>query len=193
MIQKTDIEGLLIQTPNPKFSDERGSFQEIWHRDELEEALGEKWEPLQENVAVSTKGVLRGIHAAPWNKLVHLARGEVLSVIVDLRPSSPTFKKYQKFSLSNTNALHLFIPAGCGNAYYVVSDEVIYEYQVDKYYGKSKEQEIVERGVLWNDPELAIDWSDDKPLLSEKDQNNPSLKEFIEQGFAQEIEENSKK
>lgn len=193
MIQKTDIEGLLVQIPGPLFSDDRGSFRETWHRDELEQAIGGKWEHVQENQALSKKGVLRGIHIAPWNKFVYVSSGEVVAVIVDLRPSSPTFKKYQKFILSQENGNRLFIPAGCGNSYYVMSDKLIYEYQVDKYYGTSKEQGIVERGVAWNDPELGIDWPDKNPLLSEKDQHNPTLQAFLDQGFAQEILENSAK
>jgi len=191
MIQKTDIEGLLLQTPGQRFSDDRGFFQETWHRDELDELLDKEWKHVQENQAISKKGVLRGIHVAPWNKLIHISSGEVFSVIVDLRPNSPTFKKHQSFTLSQENANRLFVPAGCGNAYYVVSDEVVYEYQVDKYYFPSKEQGVIERSVVWNDSELAIDWPDKEPLLSEKDQQNPTLQEFLDQGYAQEIEKNS--
>lgn len=191
MVKQTDLKDLLILTGGQKYSDERGSFQETWHRAELEEYLGEKWLSVQENTAVSKKGVLRGIHAAPWTKMIYVTYGKGLSVLVDLRPSSPTFKKHQKFVLDSNDPFKLFVPPGFGNGYLALSEEVVYEYQVDVYFSKANEQGIVERGVIWSDPDLAIDWSIKEPLLSDKDKQNPTLKEFLEKEFADEILKNA--
>jgi dTDP-4-dehydrorhamnose 3,5-epimerase len=174
MIQKTKLEGLLIIEGGQTFEDERGYFRETFKRDEFEEVLGKPWVHVQENHAMSYKNVLRGIHAAPWDKLIYVPFGRVLAVIVDLRKDSPTFKQYEAIEIGDNNRVKLFIPTGLGNSYIILSDEAIYEYQVNQYYEPG-----VEKGIAWNDPDLAIDWPVKDPILSEKDQNNPSLNEFL--------------
>jgi dTDP-4-dehydrorhamnose 3,5-epimerase len=175
MIQKTNIEGLLIIEGGQTFSDDRGFFREPFRRDEFEQSLGKSWVHVQENHAYSKKDVLRGIHIAPWDKMIYVSYGEVLCVIVDLRKDSPTFKQIFKIILGKDNKFKLFIPKGLGNSYLILSDEAVYEYQVNEYYAPG-----MEKGIAWDDPDLNIDWPNEDPILSEKDKNNPSLAEFLE-------------
>lgn len=175
MIQKTNIEGLLIVEGGQTFSDDRGFFREPFRRNEFEEALGHEWVHVQENHAFSTKNVLRGIHVAPWDKFIYCPYGEVLVVIVDVRKDSPTFKQVFKLQIGFSNKVKLFIPKGLGNSYLILSEEAVYEYQVNEYYAAG-----AEKGIAWNDPELAIDWPIKDPILSEKDQHNMSFKEYLE-------------
>lgn len=175
MIKKTDIEGLLIIEGGQTFEDERGFFRELFRRDEFERVLGRSWVHVQENHAYSKKGVLRGIHVAPWDKMFYVPKGRVLSVTMDLRKNSPTFKQVNKIEIGDRNLVKLFVPAGVGNAYLILSDEAVYEYQVNEYY-----QPGMEKGIAWDDPELNIDWGISEPILSEKDKNNISLKEYLE-------------
>lgn len=193
MYKKTDIEGLILIDGNQTFTDERGFFREGWYRDEFEEFLGKPWQNVQENEIYSKKDVLRGIHAAPWQKLIHVAYGEVLAVIVDLRSDSPTFKKHLKFQLNHQSGDRLFIPPGLGNSYLVLSNEAVVEYAVDKYYKKYLEQGIVERGVSYNDLDLNIDWPIQNPIISQKDKDNLTLKEFVQSDFSQELKNHSTK
>lgn len=174
MIKNTKIPGLLIIEGGQTFLDDRGFFREPWRRNEFEEFLGKAWIHVQENHAYSKKGVLRGIHTAPWDKLIYVPYGSVLAVIVDLRKDSPTYKQYEAIEMGDNNRVKLFVPAGLGNSYLILSDEAVYEYQVNDYY-----QSGMEYGIAWDDPELNIDWPSKNPLLSEKDKNNPTLKEYL--------------
>lgn len=189
--QKTDLDGVLFLEGNQKFADGRGFFREDFHRRSLEEALGEKWQHLQENLGFNKKNVFRGFHIAPWSKLIHVPFGEVTAIIFDPRPDSPTFKKHQKFLLSHESGNRLYLPPGLGNAYFVVSDEAVYEYQVSMYFKDCFDNGIVERAILYSDPELAIEWPSLDMITSEKDQKNPTLAEYIAQGFDQEIQKNT--
>lgn len=182
MIKKTNIEGLLIVEGGQTFEDDRGFFREPFRRNEFEEALGKPWVHVQENHAFSKKDVLRGIHIAPWDKFIYCPFGEVLSVVVDVRRDSPTFKQVFQMKIggeneqsSSTKKVKLFIPEGLGNSYLILSEEAVYEYQVNKYYEAG-----AEKGIAWNDPELVIDWGIENPILSEKDKNNMSFKEYLE-------------
>lgn len=174
MIQKTNIEGLLVVEGGKTFEDDRGFFREPFRRNEFEEALGKPWVHVQENHAFSKKDVLRGIHVAPWDKFIYCPYGEVLSVVVDVRRDSPTFKQVFKMQIGFSNKVKLFIPAGLGNSYLIISDEAVYEYQVNQYYSAGMEQ-----GIAWNDPSLGIQWPIQDPILSEKDKQNQSLDEYI--------------
>ncbi len=175
MIKTTNIEGLLIVEGGQTFEDDRGFFREPFRRNEFEEFLGKPWVHVQENHAFSIKGVLRGIHIAPWDKFIYCPYGEVLSVIVDVRKDSPTFKQVFKMKIGGENKVKLFIPEGLGNSYVILSEEAVYEYQVNKYYEAG-----AEKGIAWDDPELNIDWGVENPILSEKDKNNMSFKEYID-------------
>jgi len=175
MIKTTNIDGLLIVEGGPTFEDDRGFFREPFRRNEFEEALEKPWVHVQENHAFSKKNVLRGIHIAPWDKFTYCPYGEILAVIVDVRPGSPTFKQAFKLKIGQSNKVKLFIPKGLGNSYLILSEEAVYEYQVNEYY-----QAGAEKGIAWDDPELNIDWGITGPILSDKDKSNMSFKEYLE-------------
>lgn len=172
-ITKTEIEGVLI-VDIPAHIDERGFFKETFRKNELEEILGKQINFVQENHARSKKGVLRGIHVAPWSKFFYCVKGSVQHVVVDLRKDSPTFGKYISNIIGDGNQVKVFIPAGCGNSYLILSDEADVIYLTDDYYSPGKEF-----GVSWNDPELSINWEIKEPVLSEKDQSAPKVDEVF--------------
>ena len=174
VVKKTEIEGILIIN-RPTFSDERGFFKETFRLGELEEAGGIKFNIVQQNHSRSLKGTLRGIHIAPWNKLVYCVSGEVQEVIVDLRADSQTFGKHISLTLGEDNKVAVFIPNGCGNAFQVLSDEADYTYLTDGYWEVGKEL-----AVAWDEAQLNIKWSILPPILSEKDKQNSTIKEFLE-------------
>ena len=133
----------------------------------------------QDNHSASTvKGTLRGIHfqrgEAAQAKLVRCTKGAVLDVAVDLRPDSPTYKQWIGVELSADNKRQLLIPRGFGHAFLTLTDEVEFMYKADNFYAPE-----ADGGIRWNDPELAIDWGIDEPILSDKDSKLPWLKEAV--------------
>ncbi len=177
-VQKTSIEGLLV-LKRPIHEDERGFFREVFHIDEIEKTLGIEFKGLQMNHAHSKPKVLRGIHAENWNKIIAPIRGEVFVVIVDIRPDSPTFAKFETFTINEENRIALFISKGLANSYCVTgSIDVDYVYLVDAYYDGTDK-----RAVAFDDPTLGINWPVKDPIISERDKNNPSLKELFPEKF----------
>ena len=141
----------------------------------------------QDNEAKSTKGVLRGLHyqLPPFAqaKLVRVIKGKVLDIAVDIRKGSPTFGNYEAVELSEENKYQLFIPKGFAHGYVVLSDEAIFCYKVDNYYHKESE-----RGIMYNDNSLQIDWKlpVEQLLISGKDKMQPTFKnaELFEENFS---------
>lgn len=177
-VTKTSIDGLLI-LKRPIHSDERGFFREIFHLDEIEKTLGIEFKGVQMNHAFSKPKILRGIHAENWNKIVVPLNGEVFVAIADLRPNSPTFGKTETFTINDDNRIALFLSKGLANSYCVVSDEPVhYVYLVDSYYDGSDQ-----RAVAFDDPDLAIDWPIDDPIISERDRNNSTLRQLFPDKF----------
>ena len=170
-ITKTSIQGL-VSIKRSTFLDDRGFFRESARIKEIEEATGIEFKVAQMNHSRSGKNSLRGIHIAPWNKLIYVTRGKVQSVVVDLREGSPTYKKYESFIIGEDNKSSIFIPKGMGNSYLVLSEEADYTYLTDEEWAPGRE-----RGVLWNDPSLNIVWelNGEEPVLSEKDKQNPTI------------------
>ena len=173
------IEGLCVLEPTV-FEDSRGYFMETYNKEDLKE-VGIDIDFIQDNQSMSTKGVLRGLHSQktyPQSKLVRVVRGEVYDVAVDLREGSETFGKYFGVVLSAKNKKQFFIPKGFAHGFLVLSDEAEFCYKVDDYYHPNDEL-----GVLWNDPEIGVEWPLDKIggvenlLLSDKDKVQPTLKE----------------
>lgn len=163
----------ILQIQRPTMTDDRGFFRESVRVKSIEEELGRPFSIVQANHARSTKGTLRGIHIAPWNKLIYVPRGKVQAVIVDLRKESPTFGKYESFIIGDENRTSIFVPAGCGNSYLVLSDEADYTYLTDQEWIPNAEY-----GIAWDDPTLAIKWElDGQSTLSERDKTNPTFKE----------------
>lgn len=177
MVKTTSIPGLLI-IERPTVEDERGFFKEIFHLDEVEEALGYQFKPVQANHSQSFKGVLRGLHAENWNKLVYPLTGKVFVAIVDIRLTSETFSKVETFTIDDSNRIALFIPKGLANSFCVIEDTANYLYLVDNYYDGSDT-----RAITFDDPDLAINWPIENPIISERDKNNPKLRDLFPEKF----------
>ena len=161
----------------PNFNnDNRGYFGEIFRHDLFEEAIGYKINFIQENESKSSKGVLRGLHyqAPPHtqSKLVRVIEGSILDVAVDIRKSSPTFGRYISLELSAKNKLQLFIPKGFAHGFVVLSESATFVYKVDNYYAPNHD-----RGIIFNDKTLNINWKlpEDLLHLSDKDKNQNTL------------------
>ncbi|MBI2596180.1 dTDP-4-dehydrorhamnose 3,5-epimerase [Candidatus Daviesbacteria bacterium] len=172
-IKETELNGVFI-IARPTFEDERGFFRESFRKRDLDKRLGYEFNPVQSNHSRSKKGVLRGIHVAPWHKLATVISGAVQQVVVDLRKKSPTFGQHISMLINEENRISLCIPAGCGNAYLVLSDGVDYTYLTTDYWSAGKEL-----GIIYNDPKLNIKWEIDSPILSEKDLENPPVSEIF--------------
>lgn len=174
---KTEIEGLVIVEPKV-FGDHRGFFMESWSERAFEDA-GLRYTFVQDNHSSSTvKGTLRGIHFQRGDKaqakLVRCVRGAVLDVAVDLRPNSPTYKKWVGIELSEDNKRMLMIPRGFGHGFVTLTDNVEFLYKADNPYAPESEG-----GIRWNDPELNINWGVEHPVLSAKDERNPFLRDAV--------------
>lgn len=177
-IKKTSIPGLLI-LERPTFEDERGFFREVFHLDELEKITGEKFNLAQWNHSLSKPGVIRGLHAENWNKIIYCVTGKMFTAIVDLRGYSETFGKVETFTLDEENKVALFISKGLANSVCVAGDEdVSYLYLVDEYYDGSDTT-----AVAFDDPDLAIKWPLENPIISERDKTNPTLRELFPDKF----------
>ena len=159
------------------FGDNRGFFLESYKKSEFY-ANGIDVEFNQDNHSKSTKGVLRGLHyqANPHGqaKLVRCARGRIYDVAVDIRPDSETFGQYVKVELTEENKHMLYIPVGFAHGFVALTDEVEILYKASGEYAPQ-----ADRGIIWNDKDINIDWEIDiEPLLSEKDKIQPSLKQI---------------
>jgi dTDP-4-dehydrorhamnose 3,5-epimerase len=151
-------------------ADERGFLVETHRADRLRE-LGFEMEWVQENHSRSRGGVLRGIHLQPGQaKLVRCSRGRIWDVAVDLRPGSPTFRRWEGHDLDDERHRQLLIPPGFGHAFCILSEEADVAYWLSSYYDPEREL-----GVAWDDPELAITWPLSDPILSDRDRNAPRL------------------
>ena len=173
----TEIDDVVIIEPKA-FGDNRGFFMESWNKAKFEEA-GLFYDFVQDNHSLSAvKGTLRGIHFQRGDnaqaKLVRCVKGAVLDVAVDLRPKSPTYKKWVAVELSAENKRQLLIPRGFGHGFVTLTDEAEFLYKADNYYAPE-----AEGGIRWNDPELNIDWGVENPVLSAKDEASPFLKDAI--------------
>lgn len=173
MISTTAIEGLIV-IERPTHSDSRGFFREPFRLNEVEVAVGHSVNFVQQNHARSRQGVLRGLHAEGWEKLVYVPHGQVFTAIADIRPESPSFGKVATLELGGDGARCLYLPKGLAHGYYVMSDEADYMYLVTKYYDGSDTC-----GVLWNDPDLAVPWPTVSPVLSDRDRGNPTLRQLL--------------
>ena len=172
---KTGLEGVLV-LESVVHGDHRGFFWESWSKKAMEEA-GLFYDFVQDNHSLSVqKGTLRGIHFQRGDraqaKLVRCVRGAVLDAAVDLRPVSPTYKKWITVELSAENKRQLLIPRGFGHAILTLMDNVEFLYKVDNPYAPE-----AEASIRWNDPEIGIDWPVTAPILSQKDTDAPFLKD----------------
>ena len=174
----TSIDGLVIIEPKV-FGDARGYFFEAYNKDVFEQLIGYEVNFVQDNESRSRYGVLRGLHFQKGEhaqaKLVRVVSGEVLDVAVDLRLGSKTFGQHVAVRLSGENHRMLYIPRGFAHGFSVLSEVVIFQYKCDNLYCPS-----AEGAIAWNDPDLGIDWGlpAKDVILSDKDRNHPSFKEF---------------
>ena len=175
-LTQTPLQGCIVIEPTV-FSDNRGTFQETYRKQQLDQVLGYAVSFVQDNQSFSKKGVLRGLHFQKGEfaqaKLVRVIQGKVLDVAVDIRQNSPTFGQYHSVELSSDNNKQLFVPRGFAHGFVVLSDTATLSYKCDNYYNKE-----AEGGIVFNDPELDIDWraSAVRLIISEKDLNLPQLK-----------------
>jgi dTDP-4-dehydrorhamnose 3,5-epimerase len=149
------------------FTDQRGFFLESYHREKYA-ALGIHDEFVQDNHSQSVRGTLRGLHYQlqhPQAKLCRVVRGEVLDVVVDIRLGSPTFGLWAGAVLSAENKRQIYVPRGFAHGFLVLSETAEFLYKCSDFYYAEHEH-----GVLWNDPELKIEWNITNPILSAKDQ-----------------------
>jgi dTDP-4-dehydrorhamnose 3,5-epimerase len=173
-VTEAGLPGLLLIEPQV-YADERGFFLETWQKERYHQA-GITAEFVQSNSARSSRGVLRGLHyqvRRPQGKLVQVTRGEVFDVAVDIRRSSPTFGKWKGVTLSEENHLQLFVPEGFAHGYCVLSDEADFAYLCTDYYSAPDD-----RGIRWDDPDIAINWPEGDRIISDKDKNLPLLKDI---------------
>ena len=175
---KTKLDGLVVLKPTV-FKDNRGYFMESYNQKNINKLLGNV-NFVQDNESESSRGVLRGLHfqKPPYTqaKLVRCLKGSVLDVVLDLRKDSKTYGIFETISLTEENKKQLFIPKGFAHGFVVLSKSAIFSYKVDNYYNPESES-----GIIWNDPDLNIDWKINKKeiIVSEKDKILPTFNEII--------------
>ena len=178
-IRETYIQGLIVIEPEV-FGDSRGYFFESFSAAKFAEQVGIQVPFVQDNESRSSYGVVRGLHMQlpphAQAKLVRVVEGRVLDVAVDLRKDSPTFGKHFAIELTGENHLQVYIPRGFAHGFSVLSESAVFQYKCDGYYAPE-----AEAAIAWNDPELGVDWKlpQEDVVLSAKDRNHPTLKEFI--------------
>jgi dTDP-4-dehydrorhamnose 3,5-epimerase len=173
-IKETKLPGVLILEPDV-FSDDRGFFLETWNRGRYEDA-GIQGTFVQDNISFSKKGVLRGLHfqyPQSQGKLIQVLSGGVVDVAVDIRKGSPTFGQWVGEELSDANHRQMYIPPGFAHGFCVISDTAVFSYKCTDYYNPA-----TENGIIWNDPDLNIDWPIKEPILSPKDKEYSRLKDI---------------
>jgi len=176
-IIKTNIEGVLLIIPSV-FGDDRGYFFESYSEKKFSSVVKDI-RFVQDNESKSCKNVVRGLHFQKpphsQSKLVRVVKGKVLDVAVDIRTGSPTYGKHFAVELSEENHYQLFIPKGFAHGFAVLSEEAVFQYKCDEFYAPDSEG-----AILWNDPELNIDWriSAEDAIVSPKDRKNPLLSEI---------------
>lgn len=174
-LEKTNLEDCFILTPKV-FEDERGTFSETFNAKKFLDQTGITITFVQDNQSVSKYGVVRGLHFQTGvhgqTKLVRVVKGSVLDVVVDLRKGSPSFGKSFSTVLSGENKKQLFVPRGFAHGFSVLEDNTVFAYKCDGYYNKQSE-----RGIVYNDATLAIDWhlSSTAMIISKKDLELPTF------------------
>lgn len=175
-VEKTPIDGLLLVSPK-LFRDERGFFMESW-RKELWASAGIGPDFAQDNHSASVKNTLRGLHfqtSPGQGKLLRCTRGRIWDVAVDLRPFSPTLGKWFGVELDDEECRQFWIPVGFAHGFCVLSDYAEVQYKCTAPYDPK-----TEAGIAWNDPEIGVEWPVQNPVLSMRDQTNPTWAQWRE-------------
>jgi len=171
---QTSLDGVLIIEPKV-FGDKRGFFKETFHQERYKE-LGISEDFVQDNFSRSSRGVLRGMHfqkTKPQGKLIQCLRGEIVDVIVDINPSSKTYGQYESITINDDNHRQVYIPPGYAHGFCVLSEIADISYKCTDFYFPEDEG-----GLIWNDPDVGIDWPIKDPQLSPKDTVHPGLKDL---------------
>ena len=177
-VEKTILEDCYI-IYDTFFGDHRGYFFESFNRNTFLEKTGLAVDFVQDNQSSSQKGVLRGLHFQHGEfaqaKLVRVLKGKVLDVAVDLRKSSPTYGRHVAVELSEDSRTQFFVPRGFAHGFIVLSEQAVFFYKCDNFYNKASEG-----GIIYNDPDLNIDWkiNTSEVLLSDKDKTLPTFNEI---------------
>lgn len=174
IVTSTNLPGIVIIEP-VVHEDTRGFFLESFHTERYRDLAGIEEPFVQENHSRSSYGVLRGLHFQvnrPQGKLVRITRGEAFDVAVDINPESPHYCQYVGVHLSEDNKRQVYIPPGYAHGYLVLSEFADFEYKCTDYYDPSGES-----GIIWNDPDIGIQWPIKNPKLSAKDSLLPRLNE----------------
>lgn len=172
---ETVLPGVLIIEPKV-FGDSRGFFLESFQAERYR-AIGIDLPFVQDNQSRSARGVLRGLHfqrSRPQGKLVSVSRGAVFDVAVDIDPASPTCGRHVAVELSDENHRQLWVPPGYAHGFCVLSEVADFQYKCTDYYSPEDEG-----GLIWDDPEVAVPWPIEQPLLSAKDQAHPTLRQLL--------------
>ena len=170
----TSLKGVLLIEPSV-FEDKRGFFMETYQQKKYMDS-GIESNFIQDNLSFSVRGTLRGLHYQlphAQAKLVQVIKGEIFDVTVDIRSGSPTFAKWTGVHLSGENRRQLYIPEGFAHGFCVLSETAIFMYKCSDFYSPDSE-----RGILWSDPDIGVDWPIENPVLSEKDHNYDYLKDI---------------
>ena len=173
-ITPTSIPDVLLIEPDV-FADARGFFMESWHAQKYAEQ-GLDISFVQDNHSRSSRGVLRGLHyqlERPQGKLVRVVSGTVFDVAVDIRKGSPTFGQWEGAELSGDNHRQLYVPPGFAHGFCVLSESADFLYKCTDFYAPQDEH-----GILWNDPDIGIDWPGDAFAISDKDAGNSLLRDM---------------
>jgi len=169
-VEATPLDGVLLMTPPTIFSDHRGAYVETYNR-ALYVAAGIDQDFIQDDISVSNKHVLRGIHGDPhtW-KLVSCLEGAFFLVVVNFDETSPQYRQWTSFTLSEDNRQQVLIPARFGNGHVVLTERAIFHYKQTSEYDRDSQFTI-----RWDDPALAVDWPVADPILSERDRAQANL------------------
>jgi dTDP-4-dehydrorhamnose 3,5-epimerase len=172
----TEIDGLILFKPEA-YGDKRGVFMETYNKKEFDRRIDAKINFVQDNLSVSKKGVLRGLHLQkpPFDqgKFIQVLKGSVLDVVIDLRKTSSTYGQHYKIEINDKNRYQLWIPRGFAHGFLAKEENTIFSYKCDNPYSKDHEMSL-----LWNDKDLGIDWGIKNPLVSQKDMLAESFKNF---------------
>ena len=174
-IKQTKLPGVLVIKP-AVFGDSRGLFKETYNKRRYFEA-GIDMPFVQDNYSVSQERVIRGLHMQakkPQGKLVWCSEGSVIDVVADINPQSSTFGQHICVELSDDNHLQLWVPPGFAHGFCVLSPLAKFQYKCTEFYDPKDES-----GVIWNDPDLSVKWPVVDPVISKKDSQLPTLKDFV--------------
>lgn len=164
-VEKTKLDGVVLISPPTNFEDFRGEYVEIYNR-ELFNKFGLTQDFVQDDISVSSRHVLRGLHgdAKTW-KLVSCLFGKFYLVVVNNDPQSPQYRQWQGFTLSDKNRLQILIPPKFGNGHVVMSETAMFHYKQTSYYDRPGQFTLI-----WNDPELKLWWPVKNPIISQRDE-----------------------